>query len=134
MPGTSLDCELSPFSPLQYPGIFIGTMMIVKIVFIRNYSDHVEGGIKMIILQCPFCGEQNDVEVAEIEHDKFIKYYIKCNSCESTGPIQSTKDKAFEDWNVRSLNVGDQIKPIVDNIRDKIEDVDTYLTQLEDIE
>ena len=68
---------------------------------------------------CPFCGEENEIEVIRNEthcigHGDYVKEsYVVCHNCRATGPIyddwdypeDKTETLAIEAWNSRAKEV-----------------------------
>jgi hypothetical protein len=52
------------------------------------------------ILGCPFCGEQDKLQIGDKDHSG--QYYIYCPTCHCEGPPGDTKADAFEGWGKRN--------------------------------
>ncbi|WP_272574601.1 Lar family restriction alleviation protein [Providencia sp. PROV247] len=52
------------------------------------------------IKPCPFCGSQVDIGIHT--NSIFGSYFVFCNNCDSTGPIQTTESSAVSAWNKRA--------------------------------
>ncbi len=119
----SLNYKPKPDVLLVHPSM---TKVIQKII---KGGDNMttEEGIK----SCPFCGEE-DTESIEMEHDKFIKCYIKCNNCESTGPMMNSHIDAKKEWNDRPISqlIG-LISPKLDSVRESISEIETVLIEID---
>ena len=81
---------------------------------------------------CPFCG-CDDTDIEEMDHGKFIKFYVKCNECESTGPITNASADAVSDWCERPKpDVYGVVSPKLDKIKDLLSEVDDKLGEIEE--
>ena len=81
--------------------------------------------------ECPFCGEPS-IEIVEMEHNKFIKYYVKCDNCESTGPMANSFGDALKECNDRSApDAYGVVSPKLDSIRESISDIEDKLVEIE---
>ena len=88
---------------------------------------------------CPFCTDviepdedEMNLEIVEMEHHKFIKYYVKCNECESTGPMAASSAEAIVGWNARMMpDTYGKVSPKLDNIRESISDIEDKLQEIE---
>ncbi|KMP11629.1 hypothetical protein UR09_02895 [Candidatus Nitromaritima sp. SCGC AAA799-A02] len=52
-------------------------------------------GIRVVVLECPFCGGEPEANCALSE------YWISCRSCKSSGKMESTFKNALDGWNMR---------------------------------
>lgn len=54
------------------------------------------------LLPCPFCGEEEDVEVMGVPYDTYVKWDVTCDGCGTYGPSNITSAaEAKRAWNER---------------------------------
>lgn len=84
------------------------------------------------IKSCPFCGE-DECEIDEMDHNKFIKFYIKCSNCESTGPMANSATDAIKEWSDRPMTeIYGIVSPKLDNIKEFISEIEDKLSEIDD--
>ena len=60
-------------------------------------------GESMKLKQCPFCFEDKDLEVIQIEDPEngTSDYRVRCMFCDGMGGMASTEESAIQIWNIR---------------------------------
>jgi Lar family restriction alleviation protein len=48
---------------------------------------------------CPFCGEKRDNFI--YPYTDSILYWIKCDQCDTEGPVADNEEDAINKWNTR---------------------------------
>lgn len=103
----------------------------------RGFKWLMMGGDNMsehnITKSCPFCiDDEASLEIVEMEHDKFIKYYVRCNECEATGPIATSKTDAIKNWDERPASeIYGIVSPKLDSIRESLGEAEDKLYEIE---
>ena len=118
--------ELLNYKP-KLDFILVHPLLTSKIIEIGGDNMPIEG----IKKKCPFCGEPS-IEIVEMEHNKFIKYYVKCENCESTGPMANSFGDALKEWNDRSApDAYGLVSPKLDRIKESISEIEEIMIEIE---
>lgn len=58
---------------------------------------------KAIAAACPFCGEEDDIELCNGKNSTAVFYWWQCYTCEACGPASCDASDALRLWNRRWL-------------------------------